>query len=370
MKPLKALMLHSENSGVGYYRIWQQAKWLKKLGWDVTRLPDQMPVLPNDDEIGDRTEDKELMENYKKHGSWESISKGADILVYQRPDEPQTLAMALAMRDVCNAPVVFEIDDNVFDVAETNPSYKYWYPGSPYRELAEMFMRNVDAITVTTPALKEVYSKFNDNVIVLPNCQDPDDWDVKKPKPEDKLVIGWAGSSTHYDDLKIIRRPLKKFLRNYPNAVFRVLGTLPDFLKDIPGVEFRTDWVHVSEWQSKLAELNFDIGLVPVVQRPFNEGKSNIKWQEYSMLEVPTIASRVGEYKEIEHGVTGFLAGSEAEWYHNLTKLADDAQLRKTIGKQAKQYTLKHHNISKRIQDWDAAYRTIIDKFHSTTASR
>jgi glycosyltransferase involved in cell wall biosynthesis len=143
------------------------------------------------------------------------------------------------------------------------------------------------------------------------------------------------------------------------------MGTLPDFLKDIPGVEFRTDWVHVSKWQEKLAELNFDIGLVPVVQRPFNEGKSNIKWQEYSMLEIPTIASRVGEYKEIEHGVTGYLANSEAEWYHNLTKLADDAQLRKTIGKQAKQYTLEHHNISKRIYDWDTAYRTIIDKFHA-----
>jgi glycosyltransferase involved in cell wall biosynthesis len=361
---MRALMLHSENSGVGYYRIWQQARYLRKMGWKIPELPDHNPILPNDDEIGRKTVDPELKANFKKYGSWESLCQGSDIIVYQRPDDPQTLAMALAMRDVANAPLIFEIDDNIFDVSENSPSYRYWYDGSPYRELAQMFMENVDAITVSTPELKDVYSKFNDNIYVMPNCQDPEDWKgIERPEPEDKIVIGWAGSNTHYDDLYMIRRPIKKILSRYPNVVFRIIGSLPDFLADVPGVQFRTDIVGVRGWQKKLAELNFDIGLAPVTDRPFNQSKSNIKWQEYSMLEIPTLASRVGEYKTIEHDVNGFLAYSEDEWHYYLKRLVDEADTRKRLGKNAKQYVLENRNIQTKIGEWDGVYREVISKY-------
>lgn len=358
---MKALMLHSENSGVGYYRIWQQAKYLKRLGWDIAITPDHNPVLPNDDAIGRATKDKELKANFKKYGSWESLGKGSDILVYQRPDDPQTLAMALAMRDVFQAPLVFEIDDNIFDVAESSPSYKYWYPGSPYRDLAVMFLQSVDAITTTTQNLADVYSQYNKNIYVLPNCQDPEDWKgIKKPKNEDKLVIGWAGSVTHYDDLRMVRRAILKFLRFHPQAVLRIMGTLPDFFSGNAQIEMRKDIVGIRDWPKKLAELNFDIGIAPVVDRPFNQGKSNIKWQEYSMLKVPTIASKVGGYREIEHGVTGLLATDEITWYYNLCKLAEDARLRQDIGRKANKYILDNHNIAVNIDQWNKVYKKII----------
>jgi glycosyltransferase involved in cell wall biosynthesis len=363
---MKALMLHSENSGVGYYRIWQQAKYLRRMGWDIPELPDENPRLPNDDEIGKSTVDPVLVENFKKYGSWESLCMGSDVIVYQRPDDPQTLAMALAMRDVADAPLIFEIDDNVFDVSENSPSYKYWYDGSPYRELAEMFMQNVDAITTTTQELADLYSKYNKNVYVLPNCQDPEDWEgVEKKGNVDQIVIGWAGSNTHYDDLYLIRRAVKKILRNYPNVIFRVIGTLPDFLADVPGVDLRTDIAKIRDWPSKLAELNFDIGLAPVTDRPFNQCKSNIKWQEYAMLGIPTLASRVGEYKKIEHDETGFLAYTEDEWYYYLKRLVDEADTRKRLGDNAKQYVMTERNIQKKIGQWDGVYREVADKFKS-----
>lgn len=361
---MKALMLHSENSGVGYYRIWQQAKYLERAGWEVARTPDQLVRLPNDDAIGEASTDPELKKNYEQYGSWESLGRGSDILIFQRPDDPQTLAMALAMRDIYDAPFVFEIDDNVFDVSENSPSYKYWYPGSPLREMAKMFMQDADAITVTTPELADVYREFNSNVFVLPNCQDPEDWEsISRPEPEDKIVIGWAGSNTHYDDLKLIARPIKKILRNYPNVVFRILGTLPDFLADVKGVELRKDWVPVQNWYSKLAELNFNIGIAPVVNRPFNQCKSNIKWQEYGMLGIPTIASNVGPYKEIEHRETGLLASNDMEWYSYLEELIKNEQERKRLGSNAKQYVLDNLNIQERIGEWNNVYRTIIEQY-------
>lgn len=351
---MKALLLHSENSAVGKYRIWQPAKYLEKMGWEISRIPNASATIPID---------------HKKKGDqcWECRSKGADIIVMQRPDQPESIALALAMREKFHCPLVFEIDDDIYDVAESSTSYKYWYPGSPLRAMAEIFMKEADAITTTTSVLKDVYKDLNPDIYILPNYQDEDDWKNIKPMSHnnDKVIIGWQGSSTHYDDLRLIRRPLKKILRNYPNVEIHILGAKVDFMVGVERCKLSTDWVDVEKFPTYLNSLGFDIGIIPVVDRPFNRGKSNIKWQEYSLANIPTIASNVGEYKAIKHNVTGLLAYSESEWYFYLEQLIKDANLRKSLAKEAKQTVLANYTMSHNIHLWDETYRTIIDKYRN-----
>ena len=367
---MKALMTHSENSGLGYYRIWMPADALKRSGWEINRIPDYLPTIPNDKQSALSSTDPLLKRMYEKYGSWEELAEGIDIMILQRSDQPQVIALTLAIREQYGVPVVYEVDDNIYDVSENSPAYKYWHPGSPFFEVAETFMRNVDAITVSTHELKKVYEKYNDNVYVLENCQDPKDWEgVVRPEPEDKIVIGWAGSYTHYDDLKIVAPAMKKILKKYPNVVFRVLGLKPDFLQNMKGVELRSDWSDIRQWQRKLAELNFDIGIAPVVNRPFNRGKSNIKWQEYSMLGIPTVASDVGPYRSIRDGVDGVLTNNDPKnWYNALERAIKDAELRKTLGENAKQRVLTDFNIDRNIGQWNDAYREIIERFKSVSS--
>lgn len=361
----KALLLHSENSAVGKYRIWQPAKHLEKLGWEVRRIPDEVRRIPID--RGYDGNDPELLESLKEIGSWEDLIDGVDIIVMQRPDQPETLALAMALREQANCSLVFEVDDNIYDVAKSSTSYQYWYEGSPLRKIAEMFMENCDAITVSTPALVDVYKHLNPNIHVLPNYQDHEEWAGITPVPgeDGKIVIGWAGSSTHYDDLHMIRRPLKKLLRNHKNVAFKCVGMRPDFLEGVDRVEVSTAWAPVREWPKALAKLGFDIGIAPVVHRPFNLAKSNIKWQEYSMLGIPTVASNLGEYKAIDHGKTGFLASSEDEWYFYLEQLVKDTELRKQVGEQAKA-AMSEFDSQKRAIEWDKTYRAIIAKYKAS----
>lgn len=364
---MTVLLIHSEDSAVGMYRIWMPGKYLPKTGISVRRLPNESANLPNDREIGRTTKNKEMRKTFKKYGSWEDMAEGADLVVLQRSDNPQAIPLALAIREQYDIPLVYEIDDNIYDVSKNSPAYQYWFPGSPLKDIAELFMRNVDAITVSTENLVDVYKQFNDNIYVLPNCQDPEAWKrIKRRGGNDKIVIGWAGGYTHYDDLKVIARPIKRILRNYPNVEFRIMGTLPDFLDKVDGVKFRTDGVHCTQWPKKLAELNFDIGLAPIVERPFNAGKSNIKWQEYAMLEIPTVASNFGPYKSIEHGVDGLLANNnEYSWELQITKLIEDEELRRRLGEAAKQSVLANYNIEKNIGQWHDAYSSIIRRFKS-----
>lgn len=335
---------HYDNSGVGYWRIWMQEKWLKRLGRQTFRFDNTKPFIAIDD--------------------WEEILPGADIFVNQQHDNPEFLALTMAMRDMYKIPIVAEIDDDIYDVNPSSPAYKYFYPGSPIIEMTEEYLKDADAITVTTQKLADVYSKFNKNIYILPNCIDFEDWPNQTPRTGDPIIIGWAGSPTHYDDLKLIKKPLMRLLRKHKNVKLRVMGCLPDFLAGHPQIELRSDYVDIMDWPKTLAGLNFDIGLVPLVSTDFNAGKSNLKWLEYSALSIPTVASKYGEMaKSIEHDRTGYLASDDLTWFHYMDRLISEPHTRSRLGVEAKQKVQTDYNIKMKVNDWDKAYADIINKF-------
>lgn len=340
----RAVFNHYDNSGVSYWRIWMQEKWLKKMGRQTFRFDNTKPFVSIED--------------------WEDILPGADIFVNQQHDNPEFMALTMAMRDMYKIPIVAEIDDDIYDVSPSSPAYKYFYPGSPVIEMAEEYLRDADAITTTTQQLASVYSRLNKNIYVLPNAIDFEDWPKHVVRQGDPIIIGWAGSPTHFDDLALVRKPLMKLLKKHKNVMVRVMGCLPDFMAGHPQIELRQDYVDILDWPRKLASLNFDIGLAPLVASNFNLGKSNLKWMEYSTLGIPTVCSKVGEYENsLEQGVTGFLATDELSWFYYMDRLVSEPELRTTIGKAAKQKVLTDYNIKTKVKEWDDAYTDIIGKF-------
>jgi hypothetical protein len=63
-----------------------------------------------------------------------------------------------------------------------------------------------DLITTTTKFLAEKISKYNKNVAVLPNAINPKEKQFKpNPTKSERVRIGWAGGSSHLEDLKLLR---------------------------------------------------------------------------------------------------------------------------------------------------------------------
>ena len=57
-----------------------------------------------------------------------------------------------------------------------------------------------------------------------------------------------------------------------------------------------------------------DINIAPLVDTLFNRAKSENKWLEAALVEVPTLASNVGAFKTmIQDGKTGFLVQNTIE---------------------------------------------------------
>ena len=93
--------------------------------------------------------------------------------------------------------VVFEIDDNIWEIPHGNESRNYWTPDK-LKDIKEMFTV-CDAIITTTKPLANILRQFNSEVYVIPNyIEDLLTSDLRPPTPA--VRIGYAGSMSHAPD--------------------------------------------------------------------------------------------------------------------------------------------------------------------------
>ena len=90
-------------------------------------------------------------------------------------------------------------------------------------------------------------------------------------------------------------------------------------------------WTEQTEVAS-IADLS--IGIMPLLDAPFERGKCGYKLIQYMACGLPVVASPVGVNCHIvKHGVNGFLADTPEEWEQALRTLVADSGLRQRMGR-------------------------------------
>jgi len=122
--------------------------------------------------------------------------------------------------------------------------------------------------------------------------------------------------------------------------------------------------VRHTEWCAKTVDyyklIDFDIGIVPLVETKFAVVKSHSKALEYAALGIPVIASDVAPYRNLViDGVTGFLVRKEHEWLGRLRDLINDDTMREEMGVKARELA-SQWTIQKGWPEWERAYQSII----------
>jgi len=315
---------------------------------------------------------------------------GAETVFIPRLSDARFIALARELKKQ-GKKVVTDFDDNSFAVSPLSDSYKYfgteevriqdpqgkiipvWIDGQNIdikankekMNLTKLGLKEADMVTTTTDILARTLSEFNDNVRVLPNCLDLNLW-RKLPvvrKNKDEVRLFWAGGSSHYEDWVLIAEPLKKIINKYPNVKLVLLGEKFDgTIKDIPPdrIEYHP-WVPTPAYSYKVAQLDADIGLIPLHPNSFSECKSNLKWIEMSALEVPCVASYVSPYKEWATESNGvWVQDNDPEaWVEGLSLLIEDKLLRNKIAGEANRDMKKNFDIESQYHRWVEAYRSL-----------
>ncbi|MEI8340020.1 MAG: glycosyltransferase, partial [Verrucomicrobiota bacterium] len=84
------------------------------------------------------------------------------------------------------------------------------------------------------------------------------------------------------------------------------------------------------EMESRIGEL-IDVGIMPLVDDAFQQGKCGLKLLQYMAGGLPVIASPVGVNRNIAEG-NGYLAASAPEWHQAITALNADRKLLRDFG--------------------------------------
>jgi GT2 family glycosyltransferase len=267
-----------------------------------------------------------------------------------------------------NKPVVFELDDLLINLPESNPNYKYCKTITP--DVLKM-LREADYVTVTTEPLRryleEAEPEAHGKIHVLPNYINLEIWDGAKPpaeKPSDPFVIGWFGTATHDEDLAIIKPAIVKLARKHAGkVVFKFWGYLPKDLEGIPGVQLvRGSQPDLRLHARDLVNCRIDLALAPLLDHPFNHAKSDLKWLEYSICQIPGIYSPISPYtSSVTHGKTGWIADNDpAQWFEAMERFMSDDTLRRSIATQAYDEVRRTRCVENGSEKWDALYRLFV----------
>ena len=95
-------------------------------------------------------------------------------------------------------------------------------------------------------------------------------------------------------------------------------------------VEFRR-WSESTE----VADIcDFDVGIMPLPDEPWERGKCGYKLIQYMACARPVVASPVGVNSQIvEQGTNGFLAAADQEWHSALEALRTAPKLGERLGR-------------------------------------
>ena len=237
-------------------------------------------------------------------------------------------------------PLVYDFDDAFFHTYDDHPN---WLVRLALHDKLKPLVRGASRVCAGNEYLRNYAERTGAEAIVLPTVVDVETYVPTVVVDDRPLTIGWIGSPSTWCHVQPILPLLEQFCRDHP-VRFRAIGAGVEAERDrFPGLEL-AEWSEASE----VAEVQaMDIGLMPLLDLPFQRGKSGYKLIQYMACGLPVIASPVGVNCDIvSHGRTGFLASRKEEWISALSELVSDADRRRAMGEEGRQRAVRDYSLA------------------------
>jgi glycosyltransferase involved in cell wall biosynthesis len=310
---------------------------------------------------------------------------------------PKTKKRALILHDV---------DDNEFNLPLRHPMRDMWLSAGKDK-MAIRSLKESDYITTTGRKLQQTFRNFNQNVSISRNMFDWEQpqWKLPKEVKNGKVVIGWVGLTSHFEDIKKMVPILKYAHDKFPNTHFVLSGMaikdtevtinqdekgnrtftekeitdekrtyrwrVKDLFKDFDQsrVEFH-DAIELERYGDFYK--NLDIGFAYLENNTFNQCKSEIKIIEYFKYGVIPLWTNIGGYKDMYESMPVELKLKYKElaietelpekWKKTLENIILNLEQYREIANEGKQWVEEKYNINNHIDEKVEFYTTIIEQ--------
>ena len=300
--------------------------------------------------------------------------------------------------------IIHDAEDNEFNLPNSHPMKTLWIE-SGKDKMSLQSLKHSDCITTTTPKLQKTFKSFNKDVNIFPNEFDwgLPQWNLDKNEvrkemlPEwfptdDKIIIGWAGLTSHFEDIRRMHSIIKQIHDKYPNTYFVLAGMalkdshveitedekgnkqfneveiedesmlyknrIHEIYNDLDPKRFKTFDALPLEEYAKFNAL-FDISLAYVEHSAFSSCKSEIKVIEALHYGAIPVFSEYGGYKDfwrgaperVKHKNMAISVQSPGPWVKAISHWVENFEEGKKRAATLKEYSDDIYDINKHCEE-------------------
>jgi glycosyltransferase involved in cell wall biosynthesis len=233
--------------------------------------------------------------------------------------------------------LVYDIDDAIWHPHGRN---HFFLTNLRQNFRLRTILRSADLCVAANEVLATHLRRWTPRVQVVPMALDESQWAGHETKTrEPRVRIGWSGNPVNFRYLEAIEAALLEIQSKFPNVEFAIFsGQQPDFRK------LRFTHLPFMEGREPETIRTFDIGLLPLPDDPFAQGKSPIKGLQYMACGAAVVLSPVGAAAEMfRDGKTALFAGNHEGWVAALSRLVESGDLRSQLAARAREVFLSRH---------------------------
>lgn len=235
--------------------------------------------------------------------------------------------------------VIFEMDDAVWmpNVSSANAKFQWL---KPFKNSIRL-MKWAQNVVCGNEFLRQKALEYNEGTILLPTVVDTE---LVHNREQDQqsypIRVGWTGSHSTLPYLEAIVPTLKEL---YPTRPFQLV-----VISDVePTLDF-PDVVYIP-WNksSEIGDLlRFHIGLMPIPNEKWTEGKCGLKIIQYQSLGIVPVANPHGVNKKlIGNHERGLLVNDLNDWKNKLDFLLRSDAIRTSYATKCRPFVLEQFSI-------------------------
>ena len=155
------------------------------------------------------------------------------------------------------------------------------------------------------------------------------------------FVIGWTGTHSTISYLEPLVPVLQKLEKEWGFTFLVISDQEPAFtLRSLLYVP----WNKATEMDDLL---RMNIGLMPLADDAWSQGKCGFKALQYMALGIPALASPVGVNTDIvQHGENGFLCRTPADWENSILEMMQTPARRQRMGQAARRTVEERYSVT------------------------
>jgi hypothetical protein len=243
-------------------------------------------------------------------------------------------------------PSIYHIDDNLLNIPSFLGESKVKFHSNPIRKKQlNYLLTEVDLVYCSTKYLMNTLSKNVSNHMMYGDINGSASI-YKKRNVLSIRKIGYMGVG-HFADFESVAPAIALYMDKFPNVQFEIFGSImiPSLLEKYENrIYIHSKVSSYNDFILRLSELEWDIGICPLINNNFNKCKSNIKWIEYTSAGIAVIASKGFAYDDCCSNGAGILANDNDDWYNSLVNLTENIELRNRIVCSAQDKLLKQYS--------------------------